>query len=290
MKNKSLTFLIAFFITIGLIFTNGCQDDDGTAPPVDVTELAPPQNVNLSLNAVTGGGSIAQITWNASTDEGLGDFKGYGVVTNKVTQSGQRISTFDSLIVNKGQSRFHNVSSIERGEFYQTRVYSINDDNDRSQAITTLVYAGVYAGSGTIDQFDSNNNEAQSGFGWDTTFFGGTQYPFSSANFGLIDMHARADGSNLNFVSPNTANNNARTTLYAQLSGTGEDAFDLTTSLPEPTVTSISVVVDNVYLLKTQSGHYIKIWVQNISQTGGVTSISFEYKAQPVRNFRVLKR
>jgi hypothetical protein len=69
----------------------------------------------------------------------------------------------------------------------------------------------------------------------------------------------------------------------------GQAAFD-ETDLVEPTSSSIAVIADNVYLLKLQSNHYVKVWVRELTNPGGFQRISFTYKVQPIEGLRVLKR
>jgi len=285
-KIKSL-FAFIFILSFAFILTSCDSDDSGTGP--DDNSLNPPSNVKVKLNAVAGGSSIAQITWTSSTSEGNNNFKGYAVVTDSTDINGVRKGLVDSTFLDKSESDFKNISSIERGKFYKTKIYSISVDNKKSSSVETIVYAGVYSNTGTIDEYSPAYGSAQSGFARDVLCFGGTKLPFTSANFNKIDLHLRAVSEKLNFVSPKSIDGSARQTLYEEVPGTGQTAYDLSEELPEPTKTQIEVQADKVYLLKTQDNYYLKIWVKSIN-TGNYKTVNFEFKAQPINGFRVLKR
>ncbi|MGB9665206.1 MAG: hypothetical protein ACPL25_09875, partial [Ignavibacteria bacterium] len=187
--------------------------------------------------------------------------------------------------------------NIQRGIRYKTYVYAVNQDNKRSIPFGTIIYAGVYYGEGMIDEFKLSG-AARSGYGWTPSTGVGSQYSFGQSNYPYIDLHMRLDSMSnvLTFYSPNVkaAFPGARVTKFAVLPKTAQDGFDMVEGLEEPTLSAVSVVKDNVYLLKTQDSVYVKVWVKNIKTTGSGTdayrTAEFEYKIQPIVNLRVVKR
>ncbi|HEX2984255.1 MAG TPA: hypothetical protein VHO28_11990, partial [Ignavibacteriales bacterium] len=124
----------------------------------------------------------------------------------------------------------------------------------------------------------------------------GTQYPYSTANAGVIDLHMRKSGTNYNFYSPKSVQGApaaAKITKLALL-GSGEDVFAKTTDLTEPNLDEINIQDENVYLLKVTEAdskvYYVKVYVTNLSTTGTYATAVFSYKVQPVDSFKVLKQ
>ncbi len=284
-KIKPLLFFVFMILTSAFLVT-GCGDDDSTGPIDD--SINPPSDVKVVIDATEIGGSIAQITWTSSTSEANSNFRGYVVITDTTTVDGTTLGRVDSTFLNKSESDFKNISNLERGKYYQTRIYSLGNDGRNSNTVESIVYAGVYARSGVIDEYSPAYNTAQSGYAWETLFFGGSKLSFTSANFNFIDLHLRVMSGKLSFVSPKLVEPAARQTFYEELAGTAEAAFDKAEDLPEPTKTQIEIKVDKVYLLKTQDNYYIKIWVKEINQ-GDFKTVNFDYKVQPISGFRVLK-
>lgn len=287
--------LLPYFMTLLVmaVFVAGCGDDS-TDEPVDITVLNPPSGVKVKIYSASG--TSAQVSWTESSDEGLSDFKGYVVVTNKVTAAGAKIERADSAVVLKSESNFHIVPlDPNRASYYKTVVYAITDDNKKSQSAESIIYAGVYEDiSRTIDQYSATAQSANSGFGWDASTGLGTQYAFSSTNASNIDLHLKMVGSTLTFYSPDAATNpalsGARTTKIG-LVGTGQTAYDKAENLDEPNMASIAVAVDNVYLIKTKDNIYVKVWVKKAQAESGHTyqTVTFDFKIQPIAGFRVLK-
>lgn len=279
-----------FFLVLvsAALFIPGCTDDS-TNEPLPVTELNPPSNVKVELFAASG--TSAHIRWTASTDEGRSDFKGYAIVTDKVDTNGTVLSRADSGFVDKGISVYTVGLDPNRETRYRSAVYAVTNDNKKSQSATSIIYGGVYELTGqTIDEFSSSSS-AQSGYGWDPFLFTGSQYAFSSGNADKIDLHLRKENNVLTFFSPVSKLSGARTTKLG-LVGTGQTAYDKAENLDEPNLSSISVAQNNVYLLKTQDNLYVKVWVTKVEQVSGqsYSTVTFDYKIQPIKNLRVLKR
>lgn len=292
---KLLSVLIAFtlyFTLTGADCTKSTEPEQPTSNPPN-----PPANVYVVVDAVAGGDAFAIVSWDKSPQHDEANFKGYIVVTYVVNQMGDPQSTFDSVFVPKIESRKRVIQNIQRGVRYKTYVYAVNQDNKRSIPFGTVIYAGVYYGEGMIDEFKLTGT-AKSGFGWDPSTGVGTQYSFGQANYPNIDLHMRIDSMSnvLTFYSPNVkaAYPGARITKFAVVPKTAQEGFDLVEGLEEPTLSAVSVVKDNVYLLKTQDSIYVKVWVKNIKTTGSGTdayqTVEFEYKIQPIVNLRVVKK
>ncbi len=288
---------ILFVLTLYLTFT-GADCSKSTVPVQPQTQAPnPPANVYVAVDAIAGGESFAIVSWDKSPQHDDANFKGYIVVTYVVNQLGDPQSTFDSAFVSKIDSRNRVVQNIQRNVRYKSYVYAVNNDGKSSIPFGTVIYAGVYFGDGMIDEFKLTGT-AKSGFGWDPSTGVGTQYSFGQSNYPFIDLHMRVDSASnvLTFYSPNVkaAYTGARVTKFAVVSKTGQDGFDLVEGLEEPTLSAVSVVKDNVYLLKTQDSIYVKVWVKNIKTTGSGTdayrTAEFEYKIQPITNLRVVKR
>ncbi|MBM4175074.1 MAG: hypothetical protein FJ213_02725 [Ignavibacteria bacterium] len=293
MKNFSKLFSILLLFGLSFSFL-GSDCSTGTDEPVTPTTVAPATGLTIAVDAVAGGNSFAIANWNQSADHSKSDFKGYIVSTYEVNLMGENISKFDSTLVLKTESRKRTINSIARGKKYKTYVYAVNNANKLSIPIGSIIFGGVYYNNdGIIDEF-KDPSPAKSGYGWDPSTGVGTQYSFASANFSNIDLHMRTDGTVLTFYSPKQGDSRARDTKFSQVPGDKQFAFDLIEGLTEPNLAKISAVKDNVYLLKTQDEIYIKVWVKNIKTTGSGTSayqtVEFDYKVQPVTNFRVVKK
>lgn len=296
--NKIYKLASIFIITV-LYFSFTASDCSKATEPVKPESQAPnpPANVYIVVDAVANGESFAIINWDKSPQHDNDDFKGYLVVTYRVNQLGDPISTVDSVFVPKIESRKRIVTNIQIGVRYKSYVYAVNNDGKRSIPFGTVIYAGVYFGEGVIDEFKLTG-PARSGYGWNPSTGAGAQYSFAQANYPNIDLHMRLDSASnvLTFYSPNVkaAFPGARITRFAVVNKTGQAGFDLVEGLEEPSLAAVSVVKDNVYLLKTQDSIYVKVWVKNIKTTGTGTdayrTAEFEYKIQPITNLRVVKK
>lgn len=294
--------VLLFFVVLtasGIFFLQGCsKTDSGTSPVTPSGGPAAPTNVNVVLSAISGGGSNARISWTKSTDNSAGDFAGYQVITNKVDTTGKILASADSALVVKSDSAFHIVNlDPGRNTRYQTKVYSVNGDGTRSQAAASVIYAGVYEFTNqTIDEYSATSSSAKSGFGWDPYLGLGTQMAYSSDNATKIDLNMRMDNTDaaLKFFSPSSPKaplTNGHNTKLS-LIGVGQAAYDKAEGLAEPTLSEIAVTPDNVYLIKTQAGNYIKLWVKSVAKASGsnYNTATFDYKLQPFAGLRVLKR
>jgi hypothetical protein len=296
---KAYKKLLLILGAVTILFTLSAADCSKSTEPEQPTTQAPnpPANVYVTVDAVAGGESFAIISWDKSPQHDDANFKGYIVVTYVVNQLGEPTSTFDSVFIPKIESRKRIVQNIQRGIRYKSYVYAVNNDGKRSIPFGTVIYAGVYYGEGVIDEFKLTGT-AKSGYGWAPATGVGTQYSFGQSNYPYIDLHMRVDSASnvLTFYSPNVkaAFSGARVTKFAVVPKTAQEGFDLVEGLEEPTLSAVSVVKDNVYLLKTQDSIYVKVWVKNIKTTGSGTdaykSAEFEYKVQPITNLRVVKR
>ena len=284
MNRNKLNFLVTLitFITLGYLFSGGDCGTETKDEPVPTT-VAPPTNVKVTLDQASG--SFAVISWTHSSDQTRGDFKGYRGVTYNVDSAGNILSQFNAVDVPKTYSS-QIINSIIPLKRYRSYVTAELTNAVKSDSIGSKIYAPVFANNGLIDEYMVTGN-AKSGFGWDTDFGVGIQYPFTSGNADYIDLHARDDGTGLRFYSPDQYNPGKKRT-YFELVGQGKTAFDQT-DLNEPSATSLAVIADNVYLLKLESGHYVKIWVKQLQTISGYRQISFDYKVQPVAGLRVLK-
>lgn len=296
MKIYKVLFFIVALTASGMIFLQGCSNDNSTNPVTPSGGPAAPSDVKVTLSAISGGGSNARISWTKSTDNSAGDFAGYQVITNKVDTTGKVLSRADSALVVKSDSAFHIVNlDPARDTRYQTKVYSVLGDGTRSQAATSVIYAGVYEFTNqTIDEYSQTSTTSKSGYGWDPFLGVGTQVAYNSGNASKIDLNMRMDGAAMKFFSPSNAKaslTNGHNTLLA-LIGTGQGAYDKAEGLPEPNLTEIEITPDNVYLIKTQAGNYIKLWVKSLGKLSGNTynTATFDYKLQPFAGLRVLKR
>ncbi len=290
-KSISTSSILIFILSI--MFW-ACKENV-TEPAQPTPAPNPPANVYVTVDAVAGGESFAIISWDKSPQHDDANFKGYLVVTYRVDNLGQPISKFDSVFIPKIESRKRTLANIQRGIRYKTYVYAENQDGKRSTPFGSVIFAGVFYGTGQIDEFKATG-PARSGYGWNISTGAGTQYSFGSANYPNIDLHMRLENNVLTFFSPDVkaGSPGARKTKFSLVPKTKQEGFDLVETLEEPTLSSISVVKDNVYLLKTQDSIYVKVWVKNIKTTGSGTeayqTAEFEYKLQPIVNMRVVKR
>lgn len=292
--------VLLFFVVLtvsGMIFLEGCSNSDsGTNPVTPGGGPAAPTDVKIVLSAISGGGSNARVSWTKSTDNTAGDFAGYQVITNKVDTTGKVLGLADSALVVKSDSAFHIVSlDPARDTRYQTKVYSVKGDGTRSQAAASVIFAGIYEYTNqTIDEYSAASATSKSGYGWDPFLGVGTQVSYNSGNASKIDLNMRMDGAAMKFFSPSNSKaslTNGHNTLLS-LIGTGQGAYDKAEGLPEPSLTEIEITPDNVYLIKTQAGNYIKLWVKTLGKVSGNTynTATFDYKLQPFAGLRVLKR
>ncbi len=286
MRYANKLFFIIFSLFLSFVFFAGCNSDT-IVDPGNIVSVAPPTSVDLLVDAIPGGSSYALITWNASVDESQSDFKGYRITTYALNSSNVITSTKKNELVPK-TSHTNQVNSIQAGTRYISYIVSELNDGTKSDSVATKIYGGVFFNTdGVIDEFSTTNTNAESGYGWNVSAGAGTQYAFTSGNSAAIDVHMRFLGV-LKFYSPNKYLTGGKSTLFGVV-GTGQDAFNETT-LDEPTFSEVDVVNGQVYLIKTQENNYIKIWVKGIVQNGGIYTVTFDYKVQPIVNLRLVKK
>lgn len=292
-KIKPIIVLLSI-LAISFSFIGGdCGTDSDPTPPGG-SSIAAVTNVNLRVDANPGGSSLAVVSWTKSADSSRSDFAGYVVKTYVVDSTGTIISQFGSTQNVPEGSNSQIVNSIQLGTLYRSFIWARLDDGSTSDSVGTQIYSGVfYNNDGSIDTYRTSG-PAASGFGWDILFGGGLglQLSFVPSNASQIDLHLRGESiNNLMFHSPDGFLTGASTTKFS-LIGQGQAAFDQT-NLTEPTQDSIAVAVNNVYLLKTETNHYVKVWVKDITDVIVVppyTNVKFDYKVQTVAGLRIVKR
>lgn len=285
-----------FVVLVPILFLIGCSSSTGPGPVSSSTVLYPPTNIQISVDAIQQGGiSFATITWNASRSESDANFSGYEVTTYQLDDSDNVVSRFADKLVPKTTHSWV-VNNIQRDVRYITYVRSELGDSTGviavSDSAATEVYGGVYYNNdGQIGDHDSQDGSILSAYGWNVNSGNGTAYSLSKNNASSIDLYCKYS-SGIYFYSPDQYLADGKTTLFG-LVGTGSDAFDQT-NLSEPKYSSIEVSVDNVYLIKTEQGNYIKIWVKEIKTITNANSsidvVSFNYKVQPIANLIMVKK
>lgn len=288
-----IVLFISGLLLLTLPFTGSDCGSSNNPPAPSTGGVAAPQNVSLVINSdSTGQNSTALISWDASPDEDLSDFSGYKVVTYKVDENHNLLSTHQVKYL-PSSVHYFTVDSIGINSRFETFVLSELNDGTESDSTGTLVYAGVYYRTdGTIDEYQPvDSSVIKSGYGWNPQSGQGSNYTFDQANAASIDMIMRGGvNDSLTFYSPDQYSPGTRSTKFIKV-GPGQDAFDQT-YLPEPDKDSIRVDSNYVYLLKTMDGYYIKVWVKSINYIAGAIppyhNVVFDYKVQPVDGLRVL--
>ncbi len=297
-KFKILTLLLFFpFLMFSLMI--GCSNQ--TTEPIAKKTVAPPQNLKLILKATpldstASPSTTAVVSWDASVAESNADFKGYRVITVELNNSNQFVSVLQEQAITKSEHT-HSIDNIDVMTKYQTYVVAELTDGTRSDSLKTPVYSGVfYNTNGSIDSYTSSGN-SQSGYGWDIKTGEGTQCSYNPANSKKIDLHLREESTGeLFFKSPDFLDGLVKNYKYTRilLIGFGQEIFD-ETMIDRPDSlfrTEAQVITDGVYLLETQEGYYIKIWVKNYGKAGDLSyyNVKFYYKVQPIVGLRILKR
>ena len=287
-KNTMKFYFIALAVLLfSYIFMGGdCSTNDNN-DPIPPKTVAPPENVKLIIDADPGGGeSFAKISWTASSDESESDFRGYRITTYALNSSNQVSYIFEVRAVNKLVNSY-TVSSIDRNVRYKSTILAELTNGIQSAFVETPVYSGVYYNNnGSINShFDENS---LSGYGWDIQSGNGNQYLYIENNSSLIDFHLRETSGTLFFYSPDAFEPNFKSSKI-NLVGFGQTAFDQT-DLTEPDKTLIGIADESVYLLKTQAGYYIKIWIRDIDNIQNYSNVKFDYKVQSLEGLRILKK
>lgn len=286
-KSKSLIIFLNIFVVIFFVFS-GCKSNT-IVDPGSVTYVNPPTNIDLLVDAIAGGGSYALITWDPSLDESVSGFNGYRIITYTLDASNNITSTFSNDLVSKS-THTKTINSILRGTRYISYIRSELINGTKSDSVATKIYGGVYYNNdGVIDEYSPSNSSAKSGYGWNISSGAGTQYALNSSNASSVDIFMDYAGG-LRFYSPdNSIISGAKSTLIGIVDTTGQAAFDQTT-LDEPTFSVVDVVSNTVYLIKTQEGFYIKIWIKSISHANNIYTAYFDYKVQPIVDLRLVKK
>ena len=283
-----LLFHALMFVVIGFSFMGGdCSSDNNAEPPPKT--VAAPGSVSLKVDANPGGGnSFATVLWTASQDENNSDFRGYRVITYVLNASNDIAYIFNEQSL-PDTVHSYTVSPIDRNVKYKSSVLAELTDGTQSNSIETQVYGGVYYNNnGSIDSYTQTGNSL-SGYGWDIQSGNGNQYLYIENNSVLIDLHLRETTGDLYFYSPDFFGANYKSSKI-DLVGLGREAFE-ETELDEPDRTGYLVTAESVYLLKTEEGNYIKIWVKDIDEVDDqYFNVKFEYKVQPVAGLRIVKR
>jgi hypothetical protein len=300
MNKFKMLFYILFSAFVFFSLTSGDCGKQTTGPS-PAKKVAAPVNIILVLTSTpldssSSPSTTAIVSWDASPDENSSDFKGYRVITLELN-SNHPATVFQEQALGKS-ARSHQVNNINVLTKYQTFVIAELTDGTSSDSIKTPVYSGIfYNTNGSIDSYTSSSNSL-SGYGWDVTNGEGTQYSFTQQNSKKIDLHLREESTgSLFFKSPDFLDElNGTDYKYTKMNllGYGQDTFDGTTiDKPDSLFrTEAPVAKDGVYLLKTEEGNYIKIWVKDITQTGNPAyfNVQFYYKVQPAAGLRILKK
>lgn len=284
MKNnfrKIISFGAAAILILAL-FVTGC---DSTSNPTSAgsSKIAAVTNLKVTLGQASN--YYAIISWTGIADNGRSDFTGYTVITYAVDSNGNKGARLDSNKVSTGTTTY-TINSLQPAQRYQSYVYSESSTSGyTSDSAATIIYGAVFVNTDSLDEYMATG-PAMSGYGWNGTYGIGTRYSFTTGNLANIDLHVRNQGG-LQFFSPLSFLPGGRTTTIALVGG-GQTAFDQSV-VSEPTAPSLAIVADNVYVIKTQSNYYIKIWVQSIgNNTAGFQYVKFKFKVQSVAGLRVL--
>jgi hypothetical protein len=296
-KYKIVIRLLLIFLPVFMLITiGGCSQT--TEPPTAV--VASPKNIKLALGATpldssSSSTSYATVSWDASADENNTDFRGYRIVTVELNSSNQVKLNLEDKALDKSVKSY-TIDDILPMKRYKSYIVAELSDGTRSDSIGTPVYSGIfYAKNGSIDSYTSSGN-SQSSYGWNTTTGEGTQYTFNQPNSQKIDLHLREESTGiLFFKSPDFLDElNGTNYRYTKMNllGYGQQFFDnAILSNPDSLFrTEAPVSIDGVYLLKTEEGNYIKLWVKDIQQTGNPVyfNVKFYYKVQPISELKVL--
>lgn len=277
---KSFFHLAVSIIVVFVFSGNDCTTDNNPFSRVE-----PPRFIKLSINGIPGGESSAAITWVKSLDHDDPDFDGYQVGTYELNSRNEIIAQYQFSSAGLNTSAI--ITPVPRGKRFRSYISALSKTQRSSDSIATKIYSGVFADSGNI----LSTSITSSGFGWNKIDGTDSTYSYNFTNSPFIDLMFLAQGSNLNFLSPNQFPPGSKVTRI-ELLGSGISAYN-DTELSEPLQIALPVAVelDNVYLLKTQESFYIKLWVKNISSNGAIQpvyTITFDYKLQSIAGLLVL--
>jgi hypothetical protein len=282
-RNQIILGTLFILVASSMLLLVGCGSSSG---PVQ-EKVDPPSNVQITVDAISGGSSFAIVSWDGSDVENDQNFNGYRIVTYQLDNSNKIVSKFTESLVPKSTHSSY-INNIQRQVRYRSYVMSVLSDGTRSDSVSSPVYGGVYYNNdGIIDQDANGDTTYKSGYGWDVNSGFGTPYAFVSKNASGIDIYCKYQGG-LQFYSPDQFLTGGKTTLFG-IVGSGQQAFDQT-NLNEPQYSNVEVDVDSVYLIKTKEGNYIKLWVKRIDIINNISEVIFEYKVQPISGLRIVKK
>ena len=281
----SLMFIIASYTFMGGDCNSNNNNNDITAPTTNT--VSPPGSFTFNVDAVAGGDASVTFNWTASPDANKSNFKGYRIITAEVDSNGNVTSILQEVARIKNLT--YSIDPLDRGRRYKSFLFAELEDGTLSDTLKTEVYAAVfYNTDGVIDSYVQNSS-TMSGFGWNISTGVGTPYSYTQGNAALIDLHLEETHGAPYFYTPNAFGGSFKLTRM-KLVGSGQSAFD-ETNLPNTDETILLAENDNVYLLSTQEGYYIKIWIKSVDPPGlnhDHFTIHFDYKVQPIQGLRVL--
>ena len=271
---------VTLFLVLGM---TGCGDNNTTAPPA---EFAPPTNLEAS-----NGDEQIVVHWASSPDEDLSTFKRYNIYrgplslmstdAGQLEQLGYRIGS-----VGAGVDSFR--TTVANGTLYYFHVRAEKDNGSLSGTTNEVQAAGRQEGTGRVlEEFAANGD---SGF----DFSDGSTVSLSNDNpnrFALTDIYLGtgaaddASTSPLSFKSPAllVRLNGEWVSHIASIKFLGTD-WESNTTTEEGFAAQLDVLAGAVYAIRTPSGNYAKLEVQEISGLAGSRSVTFRYSYQQTPN------
>jgi len=286
-KFKLLLFNLIILLASYTFMGGDCSTDNDNSDIPSPTSVDAPGSLSFKVEAEAGGDSKVTFSWTASPDENVSDFKGYRIITVEL-DSDDNPSTFQEQALDKA-IKTHAINPLQRGKRFKTFVLAELNNGTKSDSLETEIYAGIYYNTdGVIDSYVPNSS-TMSGFGWNISTGAGNPYAYTQGNALLIDLHMEETREAPYFYSPKVFGENFKLTRM-KLLGSGQSAFD-ETDLPEADETILLVENGNVYLLETQEGYYVKVWIKSIDPPvigHNYYTVHFDYKLQPIQGLRVL--
>ena len=286
-KFKMLLFSLIILLASYTFMGGDCSTDNDNSDIPSPTSVYAPGSLSFKVEAEAGGDSKVTFSWTASPDENVSDFKGYRIITVEL-DSDDNSSTFQEQALDK-TIKTHAINPLQRGKRFKTFVLAELNNGTKSDSLETEIYAGIYYNTdGVIDSYVPNSS-TMSGFGWNISTGAGNPYAYTQGNAPLIDLHMEETREAPYFYSPKVFGENFKLTRM-KLLGSGQSAFD-ETDLPEADETILLVENGNVYLLETQEGYYVKVWIKSIDPPvigHNYYTVHFDYKLQPIQGLRVL--
>lgn len=267
-------FLIAVTLGIvGLLVVAGCESE----PEVPIEEFAPPTN----LSAINGIERVV-LSWDASPDENHKDFMQYNIYRGKAPEMPSRRVGY--VLGGPGRS-FTDV--VENGVLYYYIVRAQKTTGDVRVPSNEVSAAGREgAVDRTITEFAGDGD---SGF----DFSEGLPVSLSQSNqnrFDLTDIYlgtgANDDdpGSALALKSPELLaehGSDAWLTVVSGIKAIGTE-WNVNTTTDSGFGTQVTVEqIGTVYAIKTPSGNYAKMMIEDVTGDPGSRQITFVYAYQP---------